>query len=92
MLQFGSGFTVKTTSLVVKLLVHLHVSCTVSRNVAVAGAPVSVTVVVREPGFEIETKQLLATTVQFVDVRSQVPGCADPAIVNVVVSPCVHLA
>src|SRR6266478_10145991 len=88
-LQTGSGLTVRTTSLVVKLFAHEPESVTVRRSVAVAGAPLSVTVVVKEPGSAIEAEP--ATTVQFVPFNGLVPGWTDPAMVKVVEPPWSHL-
>src|SRR5438093_13702024 len=90
--QPGSGLTVKTTSLVVKLFVQAPISVTIKRSVAVAGAPVSVTVVVKEFGELMVTPEQPATQVQFVPVVGLTPGVTVPFIVKVVVAPWVHWA
>ena len=89
MLQSGSGLTVRITSSLRMWLAQVLLSVTVKRKVAVAEAPLSVTVVVREPGSAIDA--LPETTIQFVLVIGEVPGWADPAIVKVVEAPSVQL-
>ena len=70
--QGGSGLTVRTTSLLRTWLAQVLLSVTVRRNVAVAGAPLSVTPVVNEPGSAMVA--LPETTVQLVLVIGEVPG------------------
>src|SRR5436190_8577381 len=92
MLGVGFVFTVKTTSFVVKASEQAFPPTTVRRRVAVAGAPLTVTVVLRSPGLEIVTRLFEATTVQLVDTSAVLPGVAFPCIVNVVVDPWLHKA
>src|SRR6266704_4395362 len=89
MLQTGNGLTVSTTSLCSKLsFAQAPLSVTVKRSVAVAGAPVRVTVGVKELGSEIVAEP--ETTVQLVEFNGFVPGCAVPAMTKLVFAPSVH--
>src|SRR5437773_7142784 len=83
----GNGLTVSTTS---SVLVHPDASLTLRRNVAVAVAPVTTTVEVKEWG-----ELMLAgpeRTVQFVELSGLTPPWAMPCKVKEVVGPVVHLA
>ena len=94
--QAGGGLTFKTTSLVVKLLVHCPESCTVSRKTAVPGPFVRFTVIGKlvhaEPLHEL-VPTIWAGPETMLHVREVIglsPDWADPFKVKVFVSPAVH--
>src|SRR5262245_7946429 len=87
--QTGSGFTFSNTSFVVKVFAHRLESVTIRRIVAMAGAPVRITVVVNELVLVMDAGP--DTTDQFVPVVLPVPGVTVPVSVKLLVGPSVHL-